>query len=585
MSWRHFVVAAVCTVLGVWAQDPANLAYAALKARRYEEAAGHFRRALAGGSGKPYIHKDFAYALLKMGEREEARDQFGKAWSIAPDDTQAGLEFAFLCYETKRERDARRAFDRLRKSGVAEAEKAFENVDRPLREGIARWTHAVAAAPDQWSAHEELAILAEKRDELALAEEHYLKAWRLRPRKRELLLDYARVADEAGKVEEAKAARLSASRSESARVVELARRNLPERYPYVYEFENALNLDPGNEMLRREYGFLLIEMKKAPKEAPKPSAKEMGLRSYEKSFLPDAARYLRIAHEQSPNDSEVMVKLGETYNLLGDDRQALRWFDAARKAGDAGAREAYERLRPDFARVKLSMWALPFYSSRWEDAFLYGQFKSEFRFGKSRVRPYLTMRFVGDVRGRGNIDPFMPQLRAYFSENAVILGGGVGIPLGRRLYAWGEAGESWSYLGRRPDAGILMPDYRGGVSWRKLWGRESGLFNESGLDGVYVSRFRHDTLAYSTNRTGWGFGERVRLQLYAAWNVTADTKREYWANYVEAGPGMRLRWEGLPTGVHLRVEFLRGATLVNRVNPLPPNYWDLRAGLWYAVAR
>jgi hypothetical protein len=48
---------------------------------------------------------------------------------------------------------------------------------------------------------------------------------------------------------------------------------------------------------------------------------------------------------------------------------------------------------------------------------------------------------------------------------------------------------------------------------------------------------------------------------------------------------MRLRWEGLPPGVHLRLELLRGANLVNRANPLPPNYWDLRAGLWYAVSR
>jgi len=40
----------------------------------------------------------------------------------------------------------------------------------------------------------------------------------------------------------------------------MARELLPARYPYPYEFEEALRADPGNPNLRREYAFLLLAM-------------------------------------------------------------------------------------------------------------------------------------------------------------------------------------------------------------------------------------------------------------------------------------------------------------------------------------
>ena len=62
---------------------------------------------------------------------------------LDPGDVNVALEYAFLCYETKQEIAARRVFDRLRKEN-ATAAQAFENIDRPLREGIARWKAALA---------------------------------------------------------------------------------------------------------------------------------------------------------------------------------------------------------------------------------------------------------------------------------------------------------------------------------------------------------------------------------------------------------------------------------------------------------
>ncbi len=111
---------------------------------------------------------------------------------------------------------------------------------------IARWKQALELAPDNFSAHEELARLAEQRDELDLAAEHFEKAWRLRPDHRALLLDLGALWCSLNRVRDANAALLAASRGAEPRVAEEARELLPSRYPYVYEFEKALTLDPAN---------------------------------------------------------------------------------------------------------------------------------------------------------------------------------------------------------------------------------------------------------------------------------------------------------------------------------------------------
>ena len=171
--------------------------------------------------GRASIRKDLAYTLLKIGETEAARDQFAEAMTLDPADDQVALEYAFLCYETKQQVAARRVFDRLRKSGNATASGAFENVDRPLREGIARWKQALELDPGNFSAHEELARLAEQRDDLDLAAGQYQAAWKLRPTRRDLLVDLGRVWMEQGrttssKIEDAHAALLAASRGTRA---------------------------------------------------------------------------------------------------------------------------------------------------------------------------------------------------------------------------------------------------------------------------------------------------------------------------------------------------------------------------------
>ncbi len=558
-------------------------AYAALRDSRYDEAAAGFRRVLELQPGNAHLRKDLAYTLLKRGDRDGAREQFEAALHSDPADERTALEYGFVCYETRRPQAARRTFLRLKSSQDKEirkvAEQAFENVDRPLREGIERWSEAVQRAPRQWSAHEELAQLAETRDLLDLAAEHYEHAWRLRPAQSSLLLDLARVWTELGDAKRARQTLVAAWRSGNPRVAETARELLDGEIPRDSDLALAVTTEAGGETTA----------------SPALPAREMGERSLASSYLNDAHRYFEQAHKDDPADANVIYKLGVTSNLLGRDREALNWFDQARRSTDADvrdkARSAYESLRPSFSRFSLNAWTIPFYSSRWNDVFFYGQMRGEWTRPGRALIPYVSLRFVGDSQGRA--EGRGPATPLFLSENSVIAGAGLHWRLSPRLYLWGEAGESVSYLGHRQDSALMRPDYRGGVSYLHGWGRllgssEGGLFAETNLDGVYASRFNHDMLLYIQSRSGRTFSRSLsgwQAQAYFAWNVTLDLKGEYWGNVVEFGPGARFTSPALPKGMSFRVEMLRGAHLVNDSNPGGPRYWDLRTGMWYAFSR
>lgn len=279
-------------------------------------------------------------------------------------------------------------------------------------------------------------------------------------------------------------------------------------------------------------------------------------------------------------------------------RGRARWFDLARRSPDPKvaqeANKAYHNLHAATARLQTTFWLFPMYSSRWQDVFAYGQLKTVVKV-KGPLRPYFSARFVGDARS-GTMD--RSQLAAssplYLSESAVILGLGVATPVHRGIFAWAEAGTALSYL-RRDDVPRAMSDYRAGLSLTRFYGptilnTKPGWFTETANDAVYVSRFDHNTILQTQNKFGRNFGgsedeNTLRAQLFWAMNLNADVKRQYWANTAETGPGVRFRWSAMPPSMVFTVQALRGAHLVNTGNPRRPNYFDIRAGFWYALTR
>lgn len=622
-------------------------AYKFLAQKDYDSAIALFRKALATQPGNPGVHKDLAYTLLMTGENTDARDEFESALRLNRNDETAGLEYAFLCFETEKKIEARRTFDRLRHQGSAAtratAEQAFQNIDKPLADGIARWKEALARSANanelpMFSAHWELAQLAELRDELPLAAEQYEICRKLKPTLEEMLLHLARVWQELNRVDEARAALLAASRCKESRTAELALDGLGSRYPYPYEFLNAIKLDPQNVGLRRELAFLYLAMhkeheameqfeaalaiepadqlsrdqldalrgvKKRPQSSAGPAAtgaavgtdaKSMGMKSLAAGYIPDAIKYLKQAHEDDPDDAEVMLKLGWAYNVEKRDDEACQWFDQARHSDDteiaAQATKAFHTLNGD-PMPQTTVWVLPMFSTRWKDGFTYGQVKRTIPLpwlGKANklISFYVSMRFDGDIKSGlpVNVAP------TYLSENALIFGAGLASRPWHHITAWVEAGESVSYLPDRRDVGAAIPDYRGGVNAAKgfgslLGGHSPGFFYETTADGIYVSRFDKDWLIYSQQRGGRTFHAWGNTLAQALFNInfTHDLKSEYWANTVEMGPGMKLHLPWMAPNVYLSADFLRGVYTNNQFNPRRPNYYDTRVSIWYAITK
>ncbi|HUS04848.1 MAG TPA: tetratricopeptide repeat protein [Bryobacteraceae bacterium] len=629
------------------AREHLERAYTALRVRAYDTAVTQFLSAIALEPGRAAIRKDLAYTFLKIGEPEAARDQFAEAMKLDPADDHVALEYAFLCYETRQQATARSVFDRIRHKGNSTAERAFQNIDRPLQDGLNRWLAALELSPDNFSAHQEVAQLAEQRSNLPLAAQHYEKAWQLRPDMREFLLHLGRVWALAGENEKANAALLAASRGAEPRTADAARQLLPVRYPYVYEFQRALALDPKNVELRRELAYLHLAMENSgdaelefrgviqqtpedilsaaqlgflrlsrddlqsampllhkalesgdkelktrirsalkipstPDPAPGVDAKVLAERSLEAGYLKDALKYLRIAHEENPRDYGVLLQLGRTANILRDDRSAVEWFRQGRQSPNpdesAEASRAYKNLRASLAPFRTTAWMFPFYSSRWKDVFTYGQIKTEVKLGSFPLRPYVSTRFIGDTRGVTAVSAIAPQ---YLSESSFIFAVGLATTYWHGLTAWAEAGEAVRYR-KRNDVGLMIPDYRGGVSHAFSYGHRldsetRGAFFETNADAVFISRFQNDVIGYAQSRTGYTI---KGIQLYWNSNATLDSKRQYWANFIETGPGLKFQ---APGRVVVSVNALRGHYNVMEANPRGPIFYDLRIGLWYAL--
>ncbi|MBI4906438.1 MAG: tetratricopeptide repeat protein [Acidobacteria bacterium] len=327
-----------------------------------------------------------------------------------------------------------------------------------------------------------------------------------------------------------------------------------------------------------------------PQAATRPAvpAMEMAEKSYAAGYMKDAARFYEAALEDNPKDARARLKLGYTYNMLRQDDEAIRHFETAiRDSTDdrlrREARKAYRNLKVSVARVRTTVWLFPMFSSRWHSGFAYGQVKTELRLRTLPIRPYVSLRFVGDSqRGAGALSP------QYLSESSFIGAVGVATSSWKGLTAWAEAGNALRYRDR-PDIGRMTPDYRAGASFGRAIGpgkaiAEPGWFVESHADVVMLSRFRWNTLGYLQNRGGYTLPPVGPLQWQLNWNanVVTDRNRELWANFFDTGPGVRFRLKSMPASMSWSVDLLRGAYLLPTGGARKPEYYDIRAGIWYA---
>src|ERR1035441_3223379 len=405
---------------------------------------------------------------------------------------------------------------------------------------------------DNFSAHFELASLAEQRDELALAAGHYEKAWRLLPDRRSVLVDLGRVWKAMGRTEDATAALLAASRGGEPRAAELARELLPDRYPFVPEVQAALQLDPANIELRRELAYLLLSMERQTEaeqefRAVTEAAPDDMLAATQLGFLlygrgaSDAAMplfervlagpdddlanrvraVLRIPQvmraRPSPQPPSIDAKvMAERSMKAGYMKDALKYLQVAHEA-DPGDFDVMLKLGWAYNVMHQDRLALPWFdlARRSPDPQVASEASQAWRNLESEARLFHTTASAP------------PQ---YLSESSFIAGAGIRTVPWHNLTGWFEAGSAMSYI-----TGHMLPDYRGGASgqWHRL-PESAGWFVDTSLDALFISRFDDDFLVYGQSRMGYALSRYT--QLYWNANIPGDIKRQYWADFVETGP-------------------------------------------------
>lgn len=271
--WTHYLSSHMFIALllsaALLAPDPAypvlEKGYAALAAKDYHAAVSHFKSAAELAPDRPDIHKNLAYTLLKTGDTLAARDSFERAMTLDPKDQTSALEFAFLAHETGQTRQAPSPSTVCGSPATPPHSRLSRTSTGPSRKVSLAGSTFCETNPPTSPLTRNSPGWPNCETQLPLSAEHFLAAWRLRPAERHLLVSLAKVHFLRNEPNLAMPPLLAAARSGNPRAIEQAKGLLPNRYPYVYEFEQALALDPTNVELRRELAYLHLAMNQPAK--------------------------------------------------------------------------------------------------------------------------------------------------------------------------------------------------------------------------------------------------------------------------------------------------------------------------------
>ena len=210
-----------------------------------------------------------------------------------------------------------------------------------------------------------------------------------------------------------------------------------------------------------------------------------------------------------------MLNLGRVYNILHDDKDAIKWFDLASKSPDPASPPKQPALittwRPSSRSFELRCGSIPSFPAAGTIFWLRpGEDRVETRTA-SRFTPTFPCGSMAMSAARPSPPATSPQ---YLSELVSIFALGAATIVLGMAPGWFEAGEA---VNLQPTPTFRLDDPR--LSRRPLLRQGlrpsdeqlQGLVFETNDDGVFVSRFQDDMLLYSQNRAGYTLAiRRVR---------------------------------------------------------------------------
>jgi arylsulfatase A-like enzyme/Tfp pilus assembly protein PilF len=174
--------------------------------KRFDEAVGHFRRALEVSPDHQNSLMGMASSYRALGQTEEALVGFRRALEVAGYDTRASLAIADIEFGRGRLDEAATVLEEA--AGTSEAPSLIHNKLGEVRveqgrsdEAMALFIQAVEENEDFAVPHFNLGVLAEERGDLQSAVDHYERTIELAPQYREALFNLGRLVGYLGEVD------------------------------------------------------------------------------------------------------------------------------------------------------------------------------------------------------------------------------------------------------------------------------------------------------------------------------------------------------------------------------------------------
>jgi tetratricopeptide (TPR) repeat protein len=235
--------------------------------KRFEEAEGAHRRAVAAGSSDADILSNYGNHLVAKGDEEGAREQYRKAVGVAPGHMNSNLQLARIAIQRKASAEALGYLGHLAEIpapvcfslGVAFAEAG------DFGDAESYFAKALAGMPDDFNVLVNLGTAAASAEHFERARDVFAAALRQQPRNVDVLYRLAGVEYSTGRVEDAvkwlaQAARIAADRADVQKLLAVATSDLGALDDTLAAWDRYLKLAPADDVARREHGNTLVRM-------------------------------------------------------------------------------------------------------------------------------------------------------------------------------------------------------------------------------------------------------------------------------------------------------------------------------------
>ncbi|WP_133127753.1 tetratricopeptide repeat protein [Legionella nagasakiensis] len=304
--------------------------------------------------------------------------------------------------------------------------------------------------------------------------------------------------------------------------------------------------------------------------------KEAGYAAIRKGHTIEAINYFTKAYDQSDEPSLAM-QLAYLYDQINNKPAAYQYFRLASRSLNTKLSFAAKNALTMLGGQQTKALPPPYFSEIYFNPFTQSRFGLTvtpfvFRIGIEQHNPMQSKTYLFFRRTDDNRSENLGEISQIYEDNVQIMGiGGQITPFrGLPIVGFIETGAAYDLVYR--DRNRWRGDLRGGFMYYQEYGARPAYFDKLQIsscyysdwyaDAIYFSRYNNNVIGLIRTHQGMRLLQyhSSMLNLYMTGRVIADTRREFFNNLAEIGPGIAF----VPSNrfnLQLRFEHIKGAYL------------------------